>query len=93
MDTLRSQYSMAINSLPSPADRQGLTAFFFWSSWAATTDRPGETDVSYTSNWPQVRLDPSGARSTRTGRAASGRCVASMARGLHFLIYNQSSQG
>lgn len=56
LDTLRSQYAMATDSLPDPGDRQALTAFFFWSSWAATTDRPGETDVSYTSNWPHEPL-------------------------------------
>lgn len=56
LDTLRSQYAMATDSLPDPGDRQALTAFFFWSSWAATTDRPGETDLSYTSNWPHEPL-------------------------------------
>ena len=29
-----------------------LTAFFFWSAWAAATDRPGLSGVSYTNNWP-----------------------------------------
>lgn len=28
-----------------------LTAFFFWGSWAASANRPGE-EYSYTSNWP-----------------------------------------
>src|SRR6185312_9111374 len=31
-------------------------AFFFWSSWAAATDRPGESGLSYTSNWPHEPL-------------------------------------
>ena len=56
LDTLRKQYAMASDSLPDPADRQSLTAFFFWTSWAATTDRPGESDLSYTSNWPHEPL-------------------------------------
>jgi len=56
LDTLRTQYAMAIDSLPDPTDRQALTAFFFWTAWAATTDRPGETDLSYTSNWPHEPL-------------------------------------
>ncbi|MBW8363715.1 MAG: nitric-oxide reductase large subunit [Rhizobium sp.] len=56
LDTLRTQYAMATDSLPDPADRQALTAFFFWTAWAATTDRPGETDLSYTSNWPHEPL-------------------------------------
>ena len=28
-----------------------LAAFFFWTSWAAVTNRPGD-DISYTNNWP-----------------------------------------
>lgn len=49
---LREQYAMTDGTVPSKADREALTAFFFWSSWAAATDRPGEEGLSYTSNWP-----------------------------------------
>ncbi|WP_025915650.1 nitric-oxide reductase large subunit [Herminiimonas sp. CN] len=56
LDALRKQYAMNPDSLQDPADRQALTAFFFWSAWSATTDRPGETDLSYTSNWPHEPL-------------------------------------
>jgi nitric oxide reductase subunit B len=49
---LREQYAMREGSLPSASDRQALAAFFFWTSWSAVTDRPGETNLSYTSNWP-----------------------------------------
>jgi nitric oxide reductase subunit B len=53
---LRDQYAMTDGALPDKADRQALTAFFFWTSWAAVTDRPGETNLSYTSNWPHEPL-------------------------------------
>jgi nitric oxide reductase subunit B len=53
---LREQYAMTEGALPEPAERQALTAFFFWSAWAATTNRPGETALSYTSNWPHEPL-------------------------------------
>jgi nitric oxide reductase subunit B len=53
---LRDQYAMNEGSLPVAQDREALAAFFFWTSWAATTDRPGETDISYTSNWPHEPL-------------------------------------
>ncbi|NML17298.1 nitric-oxide reductase large subunit [Azohydromonas caseinilytica] len=53
---LREQYAMVEGALPEQADRQALAAFFFWSSWAASTDRPGETGLSYTSNWPHEPL-------------------------------------
>jgi nitric oxide reductase subunit B len=32
-----------------------LAAFFFWTSWAAVTNRPGD-DISYTNNWPYEPL-------------------------------------
>jgi nitric oxide reductase subunit B len=54
--TLREQYAMSEDALPEQADRQALAAFFFWSAWAASTDRPGETGLSYTSNWPHEPL-------------------------------------
>ncbi|HET9578583.1 MAG TPA: nitric-oxide reductase large subunit [Usitatibacter sp.] len=52
LDKLREQYAMSDNLLPDAQDRKALSAFFFWSSWAAVTDRPGEQGLSYTSNWP-----------------------------------------
>ncbi|CAN7756942.1 nitric-oxide reductase large subunit [Variovorax sp. LjRoot84] len=54
--TLREQYAMTLDTLPDRADRQALTAFFFWTAWAAATDRPGGTGLSYTSNWPHEPL-------------------------------------
>jgi nitric oxide reductase subunit B len=56
LTTLRGQYSMAEGTVPDAADREALTAFFFWTSWAASTDRPGEEGLSYTSNWPHEPL-------------------------------------
>ncbi len=53
---LREQYAMSDNALPRPEDQRDIAAFFFWSSWAAATDRPGETGLSYTSNWPHEPL-------------------------------------
>lgn len=32
-----------------------LSAFFFWTSWAASTNRPND-EVSYTNNWPHESL-------------------------------------
>jgi nitric oxide reductase subunit B len=56
LDKLREQYAMMPGSLPDKQDLNALPAFFFWSSWAAATDRPGETHLSYTSNWPHEPL-------------------------------------
>ena len=56
LDALREQYAMPANILRDAANRQDLTAFFFWSAWSAVTDRPGESNLSYTSNWPHEPL-------------------------------------
>lgn len=56
LQKLREQYAMTAGSLPQAADRKALAAFFFWSSWAAAADRPGEAGLSYTSNWPHEPL-------------------------------------
>lgn len=56
LNTLREHYAMAHDSLHNADDRQALTGFFFWSAWSATTNRPGETQLSYTSNWPHEPL-------------------------------------
>jgi len=63
---LRERYAMSNDALPDAADRRALAAFFFWSAWSAVTDRPGETGLSYTSNWPHEPL----VGNTLTGSAA-----------------------
>jgi len=56
LNHLREQYAMGSGLLPDQADLEALPAFVFWSSWSAATNRPGETDLSYTSNWPHEPL-------------------------------------
>ena len=56
LDKLREQYAMRSGSLTDAADLKALPAFIFWSAWSAATDRPNETDLSYTSNWPHEPL-------------------------------------
>ena len=49
------QYAIPQGALTDYASLRSLAAFFFWTSWAASTDRPKET-VTYTSNWPHEEL-------------------------------------
>ncbi|SFM68782.1 nitric-oxide reductase large subunit [Marinobacter zhejiangensis] len=51
----RENYAMKENTLPDEARRQQLTEFFFWTAWAASTERPG-SDATYTNNWPHEPL-------------------------------------
>jgi nitric oxide reductase subunit B len=53
--TLREHYAMHEGVVPDPERRRALTAFFFWTSWAAATERPSST-VTYTNNWPHEPL-------------------------------------
>jgi len=48
---LRVTYAMREGTVDTAAHRHAMTGFFFWTAWAAVTDRPGDTK-SYTSNWP-----------------------------------------
>ncbi len=52
---LREEYALPLHSSLSDDDAAALNAFFFWTSWAATTERP-DRDFSYTSNWPHEPL-------------------------------------
>ena len=51
----RPEYAIRKGTLTSPEHVRQLSAFFFWSSWAAAANRPGES-VSYTNNWPHEPL-------------------------------------
>lgn len=55
MKQTREHFAMKDNTLPSAERRAVMTQFFFWTAWAAATDRPG-TKVSYTNNWPHEPL-------------------------------------
>lgn len=48
-------YAIQRNAVTDPYKLRALSAFFFWSSWAASTNRPGE-ELTYTSNWPHEEL-------------------------------------
>ena len=51
----REEYAIPAGALTDPTKLRQLAAFFFWTSWAASTNRPGDT-VTYTSNWPHEPL-------------------------------------
>ncbi len=58
----RPEYAIPSGALTDPAKQRQMAAFFWWTSWAASTNRPGQT-VTYTQNWPPEPLvanSPSG---------------------------------
>lgn len=52
---LRRDYAFPVHGLLSQAEVRQLSAFYFWTAWGATTNRPGQT-ITYTSNWPHEPL-------------------------------------
>ena len=52
---LREAYAMKNGTVPDAEHRRVLSAFFWWTAWAAVTERPGDT-ITYTNNWPSEPL-------------------------------------
>ncbi len=61
----RQEYAIPVGALTDPVKLRQLSAFFFWTAWAASTNRPGDV-VTYTSNWPHEPL---------VGNAPTGEAV------------------
>ncbi len=55
LEKLREQYAIANGAVKDPTRRTAISAFYWWSAWAAGTERPGQT-ITYTANWPHEEL-------------------------------------
>jgi nitric oxide reductase subunit B len=51
----RNEYAIPHNALADPTKLRQMSAFFWWTSWSASSNRPG-SNVSYTQNWPHEDL-------------------------------------
>lgn len=51
----RKSFAMKKNTLPDASRREQMTQFFFWTAWAAATERP-DSHATYTNNWPHEPL-------------------------------------
>lgn len=51
----KKEYAIHKNSVVDPIKLRQLSSFIFWSSWAASTNRPDD-NITYTSNWPHEEL-------------------------------------
>ena len=51
----RAAYAIQPGALTNPAKQQEMAAFFWWTAWAAHTDRPGSS-ITYTNNCPHEPL-------------------------------------
>ncbi len=81
--SLRDDYAMKENTLPDAKRREDLTKFFFWTAWAAATERPN-TAATYTNNWPPEPLIDN--HPTPENVLWSLACVVILIAGIGFLI-------
>ena len=51
----RDAYAIPAGALSDAAKQRHMAAFFWWTAWAASTNRPGQS-VTYTQNWPHEEL-------------------------------------
>ena len=51
----RTDYAIPAGAVTDSARVRQLSAFFFWTSWAASTNRPDD-HITYTNNWPHEPL-------------------------------------
>lgn len=51
----KTDYAIPAGAVTDPARLRQLSAFYFWTAWAASTNRPNEI-ISFTNNWPYEPL-------------------------------------
>lgn len=51
----RAEYAIPAEAVSDPDRLKKLSAFFFWTAWAACTNRPND-QITYTHNWPYEPL-------------------------------------
>ena len=72
--SLRKAYAMKEATVLGGDNRSALSAFIWWSSWSAVTNRPGQ-HISYTNNWPMTSWSAT-RRRRRCGCGRRSRSVA-----------------
>lgn len=82
-------YAIRKNALTDTLKLRKLCAFFFWTSWAASTDRPND-DITYTSNWPHEDLV--GNRPTGDAVVWTGVSIILLLAGIGGMIWYRGSQ-
>lgn len=87
--SLRDAYAIPANTIRDAGRMEKLNRFFFWSSWATVTNRPGQK-ISYTNNWPPEVLV--GNRPTGALLLWTGFSVILLIAGIGVLAYYYASR-
>jgi len=85
----RKEYAIPEGALTDSAKQKQLAAFFWWTSWAASTERPGSS-VTYTNNWPHEPLVANGP--TPGSVFWSVLSIAGLLAGIGGMVWWSSSQ-
>ena len=81
--------AIAPGTLTDPDRVRTMASFFFWSSWAASTNRPDD-DMSYTSNWPHEPLIDN--QPTSDAIIWTGFSIIMLLAGIGLLVWYHASQ-
>ena len=82
-------YAIPAGAVSDSARLQQLTAFIFWTSWSASTNRPNDK-ISYTSNWPHEPLV--GNRPTGETVLWTGVSILMLLAGISAMIWYYASK-
>ena len=82
-------YSIPAATVSDPARMRQLAAFIFWTAWAASTNRPGDS-ITYTSNWPHEPL--TGNRPTGESVMWTGVSIIVLLGGICAMVVWYASQ-
>lgn len=82
-------YSIPEGTLTDTLKIRQLVGFYFWTSWAASTDRPGN-NITYTSNWPHEPLV--GNTPTSNSIIWTGFSIIMLLGGIGLLVWYHASQ-
>lgn len=85
----RPEYAIPKNTLTDPNEIRQLATFFFWTSWAASTNRPND-NISYTSNWPHEPLIDN--KPTSDSIIWTGFSILMLLGGIGLLVWYHASQ-
>ena len=85
----RKEYAIPRGALTDSAKQQQLAAFFWWTAWAASTERPG-SNITYTNNWPHEPLVANGPTASAIGWSSAS--VFFLLAGIGGLVWWYSSR-
>lgn len=80
----RAGYAIPRDAVTDPGRLKRLSAFFFWTSWAASTNRPND-HITYTHNWPYEPLV--GNRATGETVVWTGVSIIMLLAGISAMVW------